>query len=92
MTLQLLKPNSLHENRGDSIGSGLAFCPCWPQRLRSVFGIDIKTCTACRGTLRIIACIEDPAVIKAILAHLADKARPVHAARQPPGRTPPVVS
>jgi hypothetical protein len=29
--------------------------------------------------MRIIACIEDPAVIKAILAHLAGKARPVHA-------------
>jgi hypothetical protein len=61
----------------------------WAQRLRRVFGIDIKTCTACGGTLRIIACIEDPAVIKAILAHLADKARPVHAARQPPGRAQP---
>ena len=35
--------------------------------------------------MRIIACIEDPAVIKAILAqHLADKAHPVHAARLPP--------
>jgi hypothetical protein len=51
----------------------------WAQRLKRVFGIDIETCTACGGTMRIIACIEDPAVIKAILAHLADKARPVRA-------------
>jgi hypothetical protein len=36
--------------------------------------------------MHIIACIEDPAVIKAILAHLADKADPVHAPRLPPGR------
>jgi ribosomal protein S30 len=61
----------------------------WAQRLARVFGIDIKTCTACAGTLRIVASIEDPAVIKAILAHLAGKARAVHAARSPPGRAPP---
>jgi len=61
----------------------------WAQRLKRVFGIDIETCAACGGTLRIIACIEDAAVIKAILAHLADKARPVHAARLPLGRAPP---
>jgi len=35
------------------------------------------------------ACIEDPVVIKVILAHLAGKARPVHAPRLPPGRAPP---
>jgi hypothetical protein len=61
----------------------------WAKRLKRVFGIDIETCAACGGTMRIIACIEDPAVIKAILAHLADKVRPVHAARRPPGRAPP---
>ncbi len=61
----------------------------WAQRLKRVFGIDVKTCAACGGTMRIIARIEDPVVIKAILAHLADKARPVHAPRLPPGRAPP---
>jgi hypothetical protein len=39
--------------------------------------------------MRIIACIEDPALIKVNLAHLARKAHPVHAARLPPGRAPP---
>jgi len=39
--------------------------------------------------MRIIACIEDPLVIEAILAHLGGKARPVHAVRRPPGRAPP---
>jgi hypothetical protein len=57
---------------------------CAP-RLKRVFGIDVETCTACGGAMRIVACIEDPAVIKAILAHLAGKARPVHAPRLPPG-------
>jgi len=61
----------------------------WAQRLKRVFGIDVQTCAGCGGTMRIIACIEDPVVIKAILAHLADKARPVHAPRRPPGRAPP---
>ena len=61
----------------------------WAQRLKRVFGIDIETCAGCGGTMRIIACIEDPVVIKAILAHLAGKARPVHAPRLPPGRAPP---
>ena len=61
----------------------------WAQRLKRVFGIDVQTCAHCSGTLRIIASIEDPVVIKAILAHLANKARPVHAPRLPPGRAPP---
>jgi type IV secretory pathway VirB3-like protein len=49
----------------------------WAQRLKRVFGIDIETCAACGGAMRIIACIEDPVVIKAILAHLAAKAHVV---------------
>ncbi len=55
-------------------------------RLESEFAIDIEPCG---GTMRIIACIEDPVVIKAILADLAGKARPVHAPRRPPGGAPP---
>ena len=29
----------------------------WAQRLKRVFGIDIETCRACGGVMRIIACI-----------------------------------
>jgi hypothetical protein len=36
-----------------------------------VFGIDIETCPACGGAVRIIACIEDPQVIEKILTHLS---------------------
>ena len=58
----------------------------WAQRLKRVFGIDIETCAACGGALRIIVCIEDPAVIKKILAQLDTKdAAP---ARSPPARAP----
>jgi hypothetical protein len=45
----------------------------WAQRLKRVFGIDIQTCAACGGAVRIIACIEDPEVIEKILAHLDAK-------------------
>jgi hypothetical protein len=45
-----------------------------PQRKR-VFGIDIETCSAYGGAVRIIACIEAPVVIEKILTHLDGKAR-----------------
>jgi len=54
------------------------------------FGIDIETCPVCGGAMRIIACIEDPAVIEKILAHLEAKAAAAQAPRPPPCRTPPV--
>ena len=59
------------------------------QRLKRVFGIDIQTCPACGGALRIIASIEDPIVIKKILAHLAQKEASAPACRLPPSRAPP---
>ena len=46
----------------------------WAQRLKRVFNIDITTCEECGGTVKVIASIEDPAVIKQILAHLERKA------------------
>ena len=46
----------------------------WAQRLKRVFKIDIETRPDCAGRLRIIACIEDPAVIRQILDHLRAKA------------------
>ena len=47
----------------------------WAQRLKRVFGIDIETCLACGGALRISACIEDPVMIKKILTHRDSKKR-----------------
>jgi hypothetical protein len=40
----------------------------WAQRLKRVFAIDIETCRRCGGRLRVIASIEDPAVIPARFA------------------------
>ena len=61
----------------------------WAQRLKRVFGIDIQTCPACGGTMRIIACIEDAQVIGKILAPLDAKASANEAPRRPPCRAPP---
>ena len=63
----------------------------WAQRLKRVFGIDIETCPACGGALRIIACIEDPAVINKILTHLDTKGASAAPFRLPPSRAPPQV-
>ena len=45
----------------------------WAQRLKRVFNIDIEICSKCGGEVKVIACIEDPAVIKKILTHLLEK-------------------
>ena len=42
----------------------------YAQPLKRVFKIDIETCDLCGGTVKVIANIEDPAVIKQILDHL----------------------
>ena len=41
----------------------------WAQLLRRVFDIDVERC-ACGGKLKLIAVIEEPAVIRKILAHI----------------------
>jgi hypothetical protein len=54
-----------------------------------VFGIDIETCSACDGAVRIIACIEDPDIIEKILADLDAKASESKAPLRTPCRAPP---
>jgi len=59
----------------------------WAQRLKRVFAIDIETCRQCGGKLRVIASIEEPAVIERILEHLgrdAETVDPAHPSRAPP--------
>jgi hypothetical protein len=62
----------------------------WAQRLKRVFGIDLETCRQCGGRLRVIASIEQPALIERILGHLgraAGAVDPGHPSRAPPGRS-----
>ena len=85
----------------DQVGGRL-----WAQRLKRVFNIDIETCNACGGavkvaapaypcaraisaSLHVIACIEDPVVIKKILTHLKEKSVPEPTGLLPGGRAPP---
>ena len=45
----------------------------WAKRLKRVFNIDIETCSECGGDVRIVASIEDPAVVHKILVYLDEK-------------------
>ena len=60
------------------------------QRLKRVFNIDIETCRGCGGAVKVIACIEDPAVIEKILDPLKDKAAAAQPTPLPQCRAPPV--
>jgi hypothetical protein len=61
----------------------------WAQRLKRVFDIDVSTCIHCGGAVRIVASIEEPKAIRAIIAHFA-KHGALEAAHYRPGpRGPP---
>ena len=64
----------------------------WAQRLKRVFNIDIEICNSCGGHVKIIACIEDAAVIEKVLTHLDSKAACGAAPRLPRCRAPPQAS
>ena len=61
----------------------------WAQRLKRVFAIDISTCRACGGTVRVIACVEEPALIAKILGHVRarEELGGLEARAPPVGRT-----
>ena len=61
----------------------------WAQRLKRVFNIDIETCRECGGAVKVIACIEDPVVIKKILKHLKKKEEATDHNALPESRAPP---
>ena len=61
----------------------------WAQRLKRVFKIDIEVCDHCGGAVKVIASIEDPAVIKQILEHLDRRTEPATPAFRPFARAPP---
>ena len=62
-------------------------CLTWAQRLKRVLAIDIEVCRRCGGKLRVIASIEEPAVIVRILDHLGRDGEPPDPAN--PSRAPP---
>ena len=58
----------------------------WARLLARVFNIDVETCSKCGGRMKIIAAIEDPAVIRKILDHMGLDTKPprIKPARGPP--------
>jgi len=62
---------------------------CANRRSCRFVNIDVDTCRACGGAVRIIACIEDPLVIEKILAHLDKQDAPTELSRLPETRAPP---
>ena len=61
----------------------------WAQRLKRVFNIDVETCRVCGSAAKVIACIEDPVVIKTILTHLEKKAAMDSGVQIPDSHAPP---
>ncbi|HHT8904683.1 TPA: IS91 family transposase, partial [Burkholderia cenocepacia] len=57
--------------------------------LKRVFSIDVTTCAHCGGAARIVASIEDPTAIHAILAHFEKHGALEQAHYRPAARAPP---
>lgn len=64
----------------------------WAQRLKRVFGIDVSTCVHCGGAARIVASIEEPTAIRAILARFEKHDAMEGAHYRPRPRGPPAVT
>ena len=60
----------------------------WAQRLKRVFGIDDEVCDQCEEVVKLVACIENPVMIKSILGHL-DKTAATKQERLSQSRVPP---
>ena len=58
----------------------------WADLMRRTMGLDVVTCPRCGGRLRLIAVIDDPAVVKRILRHLGF---PTEIPEARPARVPP---
>ncbi len=59
----------------------------WADLLRRTFAVDVLRCDRCGGPRRVLAYLTDPAVVRAILIHLA---LPADSPRPAPARSPPV--
>jgi hypothetical protein len=58
----------------------------WAALMRRSFGIDVLSCPRCKGRLRFVAVLFDPAEVKRLLAHLRcfSDPLPIQSARGPP--------
>ena len=42
----------------------------WGSLLRRIFAIDVTTCAQCKGKLRVVAKVDNPGAVAAMLRHL----------------------
>jgi hypothetical protein len=56
----------------------------WAALMHRVFALDVLACPRCGGRLRVLATVQDPPAVQAILAHLRRSGAP-----EPPGPAPP---
>jgi hypothetical protein len=61
----------------------------WMQRLKRVFAIEIERCRRCGGRLKVIASIEEPALIERLLAPLERRPEDEHTHSPFTPRAPP---
>ena len=64
----------------------------WAQRLKRVFNIEVTTSVHCGGAARIVASVEDPTAIRAILDHFENNGALSHAHYRPRPRGPPAAA
>ena len=67
-------------------GAGTPGAWTWAALMRRVFDLDVLACPRCGGRLRVIATVQDPLAVQAILAHLGRSLSTTEA----PGPAPPV--
>ncbi len=64
----------------------------WAQRFEHVFGIDLDTCQHCGGAAKIVASVEAPDAIRAILGHFAQHGTLPQAHYRPAPRASPAAA
>lgn len=64
----------------------------WAQRLKRVFNIDVASCEHCGGPVKIIASVEEPQAIRAILDHFEKHDALPQAHYRPAPRAPPAAA
>jgi hypothetical protein len=64
----------------------------WARRLKRVFGIEIEQCVRCGGRLKVIASIEEPALIERVLAHWRERGEEASPTVSLGARAPPQAS
>ena len=60
--------------KGNPRAAGTPGAWTWAALLRRVFGLDVLACPRCGSRLRVIAAVQDPLAVQAILAHRARSA------------------